>query len=497
MAVHKWIEIFLPSAMAAVPRYRVNLVLFSPPGGVTILPIRLENIGADSLEIDPASHYHSMMEEPADQTNKQQSPTNVATVSCSYAKIIAKLEAMSHENSIRIRMKLGDLTSDWTSATAVKKEGYFECSMDNSELDPVALPFEDETKSLLSLDLWKCGWYSLPDEVDQNPERDARLSVQFEFKGRKSMPFSLDGQSYTLFPSCTIDRDGCSYILNPKSAVLNRMEDGFVYFMAAKAQTPKFEHKAVVYNCTTCSPEVVSLLNLSLDVGKECSGRVLQLDATTLDNMSESIKKFLSPTTALDTKIPGDDGSEVKSKAIREAFFGHKQTDAPQSHHSVPRPSGSTKQKRLPKIADPYSPEDVRHYSKKKKQKSAKQSLLQQPSDASKLSKTSKQKLCSKPASVVDTEKLELCKRIEVLEKELQEAKSAKSAMLKEHVPTMPMVSTVDALASGFPATLAIANEQFMPRPNDSSIDRPEIKAMKMMLAAQHMTTMAHFFSKI
>ena len=136
MAVHKWIEIFLPSAMAAVPRYRVNLVLFSPPGGVTILPIRLENIGADSLEIDPASHYHSMMEEPADQTNKQQSPTNVATVSCSYAKIIAKLEAMSHENSIRIRMKLGDLTSDWTSATAVKKEGYFECSVDNSELDP-------------------------------------------------------------------------------------------------------------------------------------------------------------------------------------------------------------------------------------------------------------------------------------------------------------------------------------------------------------------------
>ena len=98
---------------------------------------------------------------------------------------------------------------------------------------------------------------------------------------------------------------------------------------------------------------------------------------------------------------------------------------------------------------------------------------------------------------MVDTEKLELCKRIEVLEKELQEAKSAKSAMLKEHVPTMPMVSTVDALASGFPATLAIANEQFMPRPNDSSIDRPEIKAMKMLLAAQHMTTMAHFFSKI
>ena len=132
--------------------------------------------------------------------------------------------------------------------------------------------------------------------MDQNPERDARLSVQFEFKGRKSMPFCLDGQSYTLFPSCTIDRDGCSYILNPKSAVLNRMEDGFVYFMAAKAQTPKFEHKAVVYNCTTCSPEVVSLLNLSLDVGKECSGRVLQFDATTLDNMSESIKKFLSPT---------------------------------------------------------------------------------------------------------------------------------------------------------------------------------------------------------
>ena len=42
-------------------------------------------------------------------------------------------------------MKLGDFISNWTSVTAVKKEGFFECTMDNSELDPMAVyvPFDE------------------------------------------------------------------------------------------------------------------------------------------------------------------------------------------------------------------------------------------------------------------------------------------------------------------------------------------------------------------
>ena len=55
-------------------------------------------------------------------------------------------------------------------------------------------------------------------------KRDDHVNVQFEFNGKKSMHCLLDGQSYKLFPTCTIDREGCSYNFNPKSAVLNWMK---------------------------------------------------------------------------------------------------------------------------------------------------------------------------------------------------------------------------------------------------------------------------------
>ena len=63
-------------------------------------------------------------------------------------------------------------------------------------------------------------------------------------------------------------------------------------------------------------------------------------------------------------------------------------------------PSGSTKRQQLPKLVEPYSPEET-----------PKQLLLQQPSEASTFSKTSKQKpTCTKCAPVINTEKPELYK---------------------------------------------------------------------------------------
>ena len=99
------------------------------------------------------------------------------------------------------------------------------------------------------------------------------------------------------------------------------MKAGFVQFIATKANTPNSEHQTVVYNCTTCSPEVVRFLILSLDGGNKCSGRVLKLDVTTLNNMSKSEKRFLFPTSALKTKNSGDIGIEMKSKAIGDAYL--------------------------------------------------------------------------------------------------------------------------------------------------------------------------------
>ena len=101
------------------------------------------------------------------------------------------------------------------------------------------------------------------------------------------------------------------------------MKAGFVQFMASKVNTPNSEHQsvAIVYNCITCFPEVVRFLILSLDGGNKCSGRVLKLDVTTLNNMSKSEKRSLFPTSALKTKNSGDIGIEMKLKTIRETYL--------------------------------------------------------------------------------------------------------------------------------------------------------------------------------
>ena len=101
------------------------------------------------------------------------------------------------------------------------------------------------------------------------------------------------------------------------------MKVGFFQFMSTKANTPNSEHQsvAIVYNCITCFPKVVCFLILSLDGGNKCSGRVLKLDVTTLNNMSKSEKRFLFPALALKTKNSGDIVIEMKSKAIGETYL--------------------------------------------------------------------------------------------------------------------------------------------------------------------------------
>ena len=88
-------------------------------------------------------------------------------------------------------MKCGDLTSAWENATAVKKDGFFECINDENPSKSASLPFDDEKTSLLSTNLWEMGWYSL------NPSQEATfepVSIEYAFEGQRSYDILIEGQ---------------------------------------------------------------------------------------------------------------------------------------------------------------------------------------------------------------------------------------------------------------------------------------------------------------
>jgi hypothetical protein len=216
-------------------------------------------------------------------------------------EIVTKLEALDREQSVKIRMKCGDLTSAWKNATAVKKDGFFQCIMDENGCEPASLPFDDEKTSLLSVNLWEMGWFSLSpgQEVIFQPP-----SIAFDFNGKRSYDIVYESQSYTLFPSCTVTVAALVSTFNPKAKVCIDLESGFVYFMAAKSNEPHLHHMAVVYNCIKSCPEFIALKRVTLDAEAEKS---LDLD---LNAVALCVKSFIRSAAGL----PAQSSAEAAMK---------------------------------------------------------------------------------------------------------------------------------------------------------------------------------------
>ena len=75
--------------------------------------------------------------------------------------IVSFLKDLQEGESLLISVKLGDLQSEWKSATATKRPQDFMIKYDDISLKDEVCPFDDKTRSLLSGNLWQIGWFQL------------------------------------------------------------------------------------------------------------------------------------------------------------------------------------------------------------------------------------------------------------------------------------------------------------------------------------------------
>ena len=71
------------------------------------------------------------------------------------------METANKGMTIKFAAKTASLDEDWKVAFATKKGDHFEVFFEENTEEKHIFKFEDETKSLLSANLWEMGWYSL------------------------------------------------------------------------------------------------------------------------------------------------------------------------------------------------------------------------------------------------------------------------------------------------------------------------------------------------
>ena len=100
--------------------------------------------------------------------------------------VVEKLHLLDEEKSVKIKLKFKDLGSEWKMATAVKKRGGFSIFLENSDTDTLFFANDDESTSLVSEDLWKCGWFALleddPTQKSSGPVQSSTQQEEFSIK---------------------------------------------------------------------------------------------------------------------------------------------------------------------------------------------------------------------------------------------------------------------------------------------------------------------------
>ena len=401
-------------------------------------------------------------------------------------EIVMRLNSLDREQSVKIRMKCGDLTSAWKNATAVKRDGFFECIIDEDPSEPGALPFDDERTSLLSVDLWEIGWYSL----DPSEEANFRApSIEYAFEGEKTYDILYEGQLYTLYPSCTMTVASVVSTFHPRAKVLCDKDSGFLYFMAAKTKESDLPHKAVVYNCAKSCPEFVSLEQLTLETEPDTLPHDLDFKTITL-----SVKSFVRTHSVAGLLTQASDKNDIEktsqpSDNATEHNQGHLTSLARQ------------KSQRTGKTVQPYSPEEliIRRRSrlpsaerqKAPKKKSTKQKdvklNVQPPPNQKNTARPPAKKRAPQIDSDLETENQELRKRLQMMEQQLADLKDSLKVQAVQQQPQPPPLN--------LPMFASIGGQLPHEKGSNQSQDSEAIKAMKLMLATQHMTQMASLFS--
>ena len=157
--------------------------------------------------------------------------------------VVEMFHSLVEEQSVKIKLKLKDLDLEWKIATAVKKRGGFSIVFENSDTETLFFADDDESSSLVSEDLWKCGWFALLEgDCSLKSSAPSQISMQeekcsIEFSG-STYETLVDGFPYTLFQSFTCTQRGNQFFVTAKDNVLSNNEN-VLFFFAAR---PTDEH---------------------------------------------------------------------------------------------------------------------------------------------------------------------------------------------------------------------------------------------------------------
>ena len=100
---------------------------------------------------------------------------------CSSDEAVAIFAEAQEGSTISFRAKSANLADDWNLAFATKRAGHFEVFFDKDPENKLIFNNDDESKSLLSANLWEIGWYSLVEE-HQNLTSLERIDISNEEK---------------------------------------------------------------------------------------------------------------------------------------------------------------------------------------------------------------------------------------------------------------------------------------------------------------------------
>ena len=205
------------------------------------------------------------MAELGDENHSHMISSDGDTIFLSPEESLEKIQSLDLESGISIRLKLKDLNSDWIFASAIKKDKGFEISFPDSDLDTTFYSDDDESCSLLSLDLWKCGWFALDSNNDnlttlESCKQKGEGLPSFEFSG-SSHKTNIDGVPFILYQA--FSRTDVPFSAKCKDVVLDvTKQKPTLFFFAATPEGPNEQKMAFVYNLENEVPEIALLEQL-------------------------------------------------------------------------------------------------------------------------------------------------------------------------------------------------------------------------------------------
>ena len=229
--------------------------------------------------------------------------------------IVSVLKDLEEGESVIISVKRGSLQSEWNNAIATKGPKDFIIKYDDISLDDEVCPFDDESRSLLSENLWQIGWFqfrgrqdkiqrnttTVPDEMTDIKEVDSN----FVFGGVKfpNLVF-INGAGFNLWNSVTVTTKGeeRNTIAAKTNISVHGKGPSLFFFAAESTEISNSGHKAIIFDSTLSQPAVVELLDVIPVAGES---------EVCVDEACSKVKQFLKTLTTTNGKERKLDGPPI------------------------------------------------------------------------------------------------------------------------------------------------------------------------------------------